>query len=209
MIRSDARKREAAQSPPPDDVEAHNHRGADWQCEACKPLADVLRCRMTWASMHWGNLHDDAFPSLARAVHESDWLAADRAQQRAEAERERDDLNDLLNASIQREKDVEAALARNCDALAELKAALGALADEWERDWLAGQVADTPITRIIRRRDAAATLRDLINGDTSALDKRLAKVWDEGYRAGFDNGDTGGHKAPNPYAARIESGGEE
>lgn len=49
----------------------HNHAGPDWQCEACKPLAEVLRRRMTWPSLHWGNLHADAFPSLARAVHES------------------------------------------------------------------------------------------------------------------------------------------
>lgn len=49
----------------------HDHTGADWKCEACKPLADVLRSRMTWASIHWGNLHDDAYPSLAKAVHQA------------------------------------------------------------------------------------------------------------------------------------------
>lgn len=53
----------------------HNHAGPDWRCEACRPLADVLRARMRWASAHWGALHDDAWPSLARAVHDSDWLA--------------------------------------------------------------------------------------------------------------------------------------
>lgn len=49
----------------------HDHKGPDWQCEGCKPLVDVLRKRMLWASMHWGNLHDDAWPSLARAIHEA------------------------------------------------------------------------------------------------------------------------------------------
>ena len=49
----------------------HDHAGPDWRCEACKPLADVLRDRMRWASVHWGTLHDDAYPSLARAIHEA------------------------------------------------------------------------------------------------------------------------------------------
>ena len=49
----------------------HDHTGPDWRCEACRPLADVLRARMRWASVHWGNLHDDAWPSLARAIHEA------------------------------------------------------------------------------------------------------------------------------------------
>lgn len=60
----------------------HDHTGPDWRCEACKPLADVLRGRMRWASLHWGSLHDDAWPSLARAIHESDWFASIRAAAR-------------------------------------------------------------------------------------------------------------------------------
>jgi len=54
----------------------HDHAGPDWRCEACKPLAEVLRARMRWASMHWGNLHDDAYPSLARAIHEAGYDVA-------------------------------------------------------------------------------------------------------------------------------------
>lgn len=49
----------------------HDHSGPDFACEACKPLADVLRSRMAWRSVHWGVLHDDAYSSLARAVFES------------------------------------------------------------------------------------------------------------------------------------------
>lgn len=54
----------------------HDHAGPDWRCEACKPLADVLRARMRWASVHWGTLHDDAYPSLARAIHEAGYTLA-------------------------------------------------------------------------------------------------------------------------------------
>ena len=49
----------------------HDHGGPDSRCEACKPLADALRARVRWPSLHWGELHDDAYPSLARAVHEA------------------------------------------------------------------------------------------------------------------------------------------
>ncbi len=54
----------------------HDHSGPDWQCEACKPLADVIRARMRWPSLHWGSLHADAFPSLARAIHEAGYALA-------------------------------------------------------------------------------------------------------------------------------------
>lgn len=55
----------------------HNHTGPDHACEACRPLADVLRKRMRWPSLHWGaeDLHDDAYPSLARAVWDSGLVA--------------------------------------------------------------------------------------------------------------------------------------
>lgn len=81
---------ERSSSGEPDAGDAHDHAGPDWRCEACKPLATVLRARMRWASMHWGGLHDDAYPSLARAVMDSDWLAhllqSAREQGRAEGE---------------------------------------------------------------------------------------------------------------------------
>jgi len=67
---------------------AHDHSGPDWRCEACAPLAAVLKDRMRWASMHWGDLHEDAYPSLARAVMESDWLAQVKATARAEGAQE-------------------------------------------------------------------------------------------------------------------------
>lgn len=57
-----------------DEKPEHDHTGADWQCEACKPLADVLRARMRWPSLHWGSLHEDAWPSLARAVHDAGYV---------------------------------------------------------------------------------------------------------------------------------------
>ena len=52
----------------------HDHSGPDWKCEACRPLADVLRARMRWGSVHWGTLHDDAYPSLAKAVHHAGYV---------------------------------------------------------------------------------------------------------------------------------------
>lgn len=63
-----------AAAPSAPDLLGHDHSGADWQCEACKPLADVLRARMRWPSLHWGRLHDDAYPSLARAVHKAGYV---------------------------------------------------------------------------------------------------------------------------------------
>ncbi|WP_109507327.1 hypothetical protein [Nocardioides speluncae] len=67
----------------------HDHSGPDWACPACKPLADVLRQRMTWRSAHWGNLHDDAYPSLARAIIDAGWAPPERvAEARAEERRQ-------------------------------------------------------------------------------------------------------------------------
>ena len=107
---------------------AHDHSGPDWRCPACAELAVVLRDRMRWASMHWGNLHDDAWPSLARAVLDSDWLAehekaiADEAA--AEALDQRNEALDRLSERTRAKWEAE-------DRYAALVDKVRALADEW------------------------------------------------------------------------------
>lgn len=59
----------------------HDHSGPDSACPGCKPLADVLRDRMRWPSMHWGELHPDAYASLARAVHAAGYELVTEAAQ--------------------------------------------------------------------------------------------------------------------------------
>lgn len=44
----------------------HDHTGPDSACPACKPLADVLRQRMTWPSMHWD---DTCVCTHSRSAH--------------------------------------------------------------------------------------------------------------------------------------------
>lgn len=55
-------------------LEEHDHSGPDAACKACQPLAKVIEDRMSWPSLHWGELHPDAYPSLARAIHKAGYM---------------------------------------------------------------------------------------------------------------------------------------
>ena len=101
----------------------------------------------------WRSLRD-----FAAAILESDWLAEHDARVRADALRMPDD------SVVVEIHDFKALLAE-AKAYADLAGKVRALADEWEREWVAGQVADEPITRIIKRRHAAEALRALMCAD--------------------------------------------